>query len=34
MRYNELPDLEAELLREVCKDVTLEPPLLPCDEND
>ena len=29
MRHNEIRDVEAELLSEVCKDVTVEPPLLP-----
>ena len=31
LRHNELRDIEAELISEVCKDVTVEPPLLPCD---
>ena len=29
MRHNRIRDLEAELLREVCKDVKIEPELLP-----
>ena len=29
MRHNKLRDLEAELLREVCQDVRIEPALLP-----
>ena len=29
MRHNRLRDLEAEIMREVCKDVRVEPPLLP-----
>ena len=29
MRHNAIRDLEAELLREVCKDVKTEPELLP-----
>jgi hypothetical protein len=31
-RHNALRDTEAELLREVCKDVRIEPPLLPTDK--
>ena len=31
MRHNELRDLEAELIGEVCKDVTIEPELQPCE---
>ena len=27
-----LSDTEAEILREVCKDVTIEPPLIPSDK--
>ena len=29
MRHSELRNIEAELLNEVCNDVTIEPPLLP-----
>ena len=29
MRHNQLRDLEAVLLRDVCKDVKIEPELLP-----
>ena len=29
MRHNEIRDLEAELLGEICKDVVIEPELLP-----
>ena len=31
MRYNRIRDLEAELMREVCHDVKIEPELLPLD---
>ena len=33
MRHNELRDLGAELLDEVCKDVQTEPSLLPCEKD-
>ena len=29
MRHNRIRDLEAELMREVCTDVRVEPPLIP-----
>ena len=32
MRHNNVRDTEAALLREVCKDVTIEPPLIPSKE--
>jgi hypothetical protein len=32
MRHNNVRDTEAALLREVCKDVTVEPPLIPSKE--
>ena len=32
MRHNNVRDTEAALLREVCKDVTIEPPLIPSEE--
>ena len=31
MRHNALRNAEAELLQEVCKDVQIEPPLMPID---
>ena len=31
MRHNRIRDVEAELLREVCHDVKIEPELLPID---
>ena len=31
MRHNQIRDLEAELMKEVCKDVKVEPELLPLD---
>ena len=31
MRHNQIRDLEAELMKEVCKDVKIEPELLPLD---
>ena len=31
LRHNNVRDTEAEILREVCKDVTIEPPLIPSD---
>ena len=32
MRHNNVRDTEASLLQEVCKDVTIEPPLIPSKE--
>ena len=32
MRHNNVRDTEAALLQEVCKDVTIEPPLIPSNE--
>ena len=32
LRHNNVRDTEAEILREVCKDVTIEPPLIPSDK--
>ena len=34
MRHNNLRDLNAEMQREVCRDVVVEPPLLPLDGED
>ena len=34
MRHNALRDLNADLQREVCKDVVVEPRLLPLDNED
>ena len=34
MRHNALRDLNAELQAEVCKDITVEPNLLPLDNED
>ena len=34
MRHNALRDLNADLQREVCKDVVVEPKLLPCRQED
>ena len=34
LRHNNVRDTEAEILREVCKDVTIEPPLIPSDKLD
>ena len=34
MRHNRIRDLEAELMREVCTDVRVEPPLLPLANNN
>lgn len=31
MRHNDVRDTEAQILREVCKDVTIEPPLIPSE---
>ena len=32
LRHNNVRDTEADILREVCKDVTIEPPLIPSDK--
>ena len=32
LRHNNVRDTEVEILREVCKDVTIEPPLIPSDK--
>ena len=32
LRHNNVRDTEAEILREVCKDVTIEPPLIPSEK--
>ena len=32
LRHNNVRDTEAEILREVCKDVTIKPPLIPSDK--
>ena len=32
LRHNNVRDTEAEIFREVCKDVTNEPPLIPSDK--
>ena len=34
MRHNKVRDVEAELLREICHDVQIEPELLPLDSNE
>ena len=34
MRHNGIRDLEGELMREVCRDVKIEPDLLPIGEQD
>ena len=32
LRHNKVRDTEAEILREVCKDVNIEPPLIPSNK--
>ena len=32
LRHNNVRDTEADILKEVCKDVTIEPPLIPSDK--
>ena len=34
MRHNSVRDSEAQITREVCKDVQIEAALLPIDENE
>jgi len=34
MRHNSVRDSEAQIMREVCRDVQTEPTLLPINEND
>jgi len=34
MRHNLVRDSEAQIMREVCRDVQIEPTLLPISEND
>ena len=34
MRHNGIRDLEGELMREVCRDVKIEPELLPIGERE
>ena len=34
MRHNKIPDLEAELMKEVCHDVQLEPALILVEEDN
>ena len=34
MRHNKIRDLEAELMKEVCHDVQLEPALIPVEEDN
>ena len=34
MRHNLVRDSEAQIMREVCRDVQIEPTLLPINEND